>query len=110
MSDPAILIEGLTKQYGSTTAVDDLTLTVASDEIYGSLGPNGAGKSTTIGMLMDYIRPTTGSISHNAMSSTFIPASVFFQIGTISTIGFLRVNILNWLLTRNESVSHQRRC
>ena len=63
MSDPAILIEGLTKQYGSTTAVDDLTLTVASDEIYGFLGPNGAGKSTTIGMLMDYIRPTTGSIS-----------------------------------------------
>ncbi|WP_049985211.1 ABC transporter ATP-binding protein [Halobellus rufus] len=62
MSDPAILTEGLTKQYGSTTAVNDLTLTVESDEIYGFLGPNGAGKSTTIGMLMDYLRPTTGSL------------------------------------------------
>ncbi|MFD1687606.1 ABC transporter ATP-binding protein [Halobellus litoreus] len=63
MSDPAILTERLTKQYGSTTAVDELTLTVEGDEIYGFLGPNGAGKSTTIGMLMDYLRPTTGSIS-----------------------------------------------
>ncbi|MFC6875443.1 ABC transporter ATP-binding protein [Halobellus marinus] len=63
MSEPAILTEGLTKQYGSTTAVDELTLTVESDEIYGFLGPNGAGKSTTIGLLMDYLRPTTGSIS-----------------------------------------------
>lgn len=62
MSDVAILTEGLTKQYGSTVAVDDLHLVVESDEIYGLLGPNGAGKSTTIGMLMDYIRPTSGHI------------------------------------------------
>lgn len=62
MSDVAIRTEGLRKQYGSTTAVEDLHLAVESNEIYGFLGPNGAGKSTTIGMLMDYIRPTSGRI------------------------------------------------
>lgn len=62
MSEVAILTEELTKQYGSTVAVNDLDLAVGSDEIYGLLGPNGAGKSTTIGMLMDYVRPTSGHI------------------------------------------------
>ena len=62
MSDIAILTEGLTKQYGSIAAVEDLDLKVERDEIYGFLGPNGAGKSTTIGILMDYIRPTNGHV------------------------------------------------
>ena len=57
----AIETDGLTKRYGSTVAVEDLDLAVSHDEIYGFLGPNGAGKSTTIGMLMDYVRPTSGS-------------------------------------------------
>jgi ABC-2 type transport system ATP-binding protein len=43
-------------------AVEDLDLTVERDEIYGFLGPNGAGKSTTIGVLMDYIRPSSGRV------------------------------------------------
>ncbi|ARS91116.1 ABC transporter ATP-binding protein [Natrarchaeobaculum aegyptiacum] len=59
----AIETHGLTKRYGSHTAVDDLSLSVAEGEIYGFLGPNGAGKSTTIDLLMDYARPTDGTIS-----------------------------------------------
>jgi ABC-2 type transport system ATP-binding protein len=62
VSDVAIRTEGLTKRYGSTAAVEDLDLSVESDEIYGFLGPNGAGKSTTIGILMDYIRPSSGRV------------------------------------------------
>ncbi|WP_251343790.1 ABC transporter ATP-binding protein [Haloplanus halophilus] len=62
MTEAIIETDGLTKRYGSTVAVDDLDLTVTRDEIYGFLGPNGAGKSTTIGMLMDYVRPTEGSV------------------------------------------------
>lgn len=59
---PAIEITDLTKRYGATAAVDNLSLTVESGEIYGFLGPNGAGKSTTINLLMDYVRPTEGEI------------------------------------------------
>ncbi|RYJ08554.1 ABC transporter ATP-binding protein [Halogeometricum borinquense] len=64
MSDttPTIQTDALTKQYGDIRAVDNLDLTVESGEIYGFLGPNGAGKSTTIGMLLDYLRPTSGTM------------------------------------------------
>lgn len=58
----AIDTTDLTKRYGHDVyAVTDLSLTVEEGEVFGFLGPNGAGKSTTIDMLMDYIRPTSGS-------------------------------------------------
>ncbi|SFR32264.1 ABC transporter ATP-binding protein [Halogeometricum limi] len=44
------------------TAVDDVSLTVEEGEVFGFLGPNGAGKSTTINMLLDFVRPTDGTI------------------------------------------------
>jgi ABC-2 type transport system ATP-binding protein len=59
---PAIETDGLTKRYGHDVyAVDDLSLTVEEGEVFGFLGPNGAGKSTTIDVLLDYVRPTSGS-------------------------------------------------
>ena len=58
---PAIQTINLTKEYGSTTALEQLNLTVHENEVYGFLGPNGAGKSTTIDTLMDYIRPSDGT-------------------------------------------------
>jgi ABC-2 type transport system ATP-binding protein len=56
-----IHLEGLTKRYGATVAVDDLTLDVNEGEVLGVLGPNGAGKTTTIRLLLGLIRPTSGS-------------------------------------------------
>ncbi|WP_336325218.1 ABC transporter ATP-binding protein [Halovenus sp. HT40] len=53
----------LTKTFGELTAVDGLDLAIEEGEIYGFLGPNGAGKSTTINMLLDLIRPSSGSAS-----------------------------------------------
>jgi ABC-2 type transport system ATP-binding protein len=58
---PAVHCERLTKRFGSTLAVDDLTMSVEPGEVFGFLGPNGAGKSTTIRMLLGLIRPTGGS-------------------------------------------------
>mgnify|MGYP006276751935 CR=1 FL=1 len=59
----AIDITDVTKRYGSFTAVDRVDLTVEQGEVFGFLGHNGAGKSTMINMLLDFIRPTTGSVS-----------------------------------------------
>jgi ABC-2 type transport system ATP-binding protein len=56
----AIETFGLTKRYGSTTAVADLNLRIEPGQVFGFLGPNGAGKSTTIRMLMALQRPTKG--------------------------------------------------
>lgn len=58
-----IEIRGVTKSFGPTKAVSDLTLTVNAGEIYGFLGRNGAGKTTTIRMLLGMIRPDQGSIT-----------------------------------------------
>lgn len=56
-----IVMEHLSKQFGETCAVDDLTLEVKRGEIFGFLGPNGAGKTTTIRMLGALIGPSEGT-------------------------------------------------
>ncbi|MBW1601499.1 ATP-binding cassette domain-containing protein [Streptomyces sp. JJ66] len=57
-----IELDGLTKRYGSTTAVDRLTFTVQPGVVTGFLGPNGAGKSTTMRMMLGLDRPTAGDV------------------------------------------------
>jgi ABC-2 type transport system ATP-binding protein len=54
---------GLTKRYGSTVAVDDLSFEVHPGQVTGFLGPNGAGKSTTLRMIMGLDAPTAGTVS-----------------------------------------------
>jgi ABC-2 type transport system ATP-binding protein len=58
-----IRTEGLTKTFGALTAVDHLDLEVRRGEVFGFLGPNGAGKTTTIRLLLDLLRPTSGTAS-----------------------------------------------
>jgi ABC-2 type transport system ATP-binding protein len=53
-------IQNLTKEYGAITAVNNLSLTIQSGEIYGLLGPNGSGKTTTLGMILGIIHPKSG--------------------------------------------------
>lgn len=64
---PVIRTESLSKRYGTlfwkkkTLSLDQLTISVPRGAVFGFLGPNGAGKTTTIKLLMDLIRPTSGS-------------------------------------------------
>jgi ABC-2 type transport system ATP-binding protein len=58
-----IAVERLTKSYGRSRGVVDLTFSVTQGEVFGYLGPNGAGKTTTIRTLLDLIRPTAGHAS-----------------------------------------------
>ena len=60
-----IEIHALTKRYGTTTAVSDLTFTVRPGTVTGFLGPNGAGKSTTMRMILGLDEPTSGSVTVN---------------------------------------------
>ncbi len=61
MTKNAIEINNLTKKFGDFTAVDNISLNVKNNEIFGFLGPNGAGKSTTIRVLCTLAQPTSGS-------------------------------------------------
>jgi ABC-2 type transport system ATP-binding protein len=79
----AIEIDGLTKRYGDVTAVSDLSLTVHSGEVFGFLGPNGAGKSTTINAMLDFTKPTSGSIrvfGHDAQAE---PTAIRHRAGLL---------------------------
>jgi ABC-2 type transport system ATP-binding protein len=61
VSTPAIAASGLSKDYGSGRGLFELDLEIERGEVFGFLGPNGAGKSTTMRLLLDLIRPTSGS-------------------------------------------------
>lgn len=60
MSDTAIRTSGLTKDFGTVRAVDDLTIDVPAGKIFGFLGPNGSGKTTTIHLLLGLLEPSAG--------------------------------------------------
>ncbi|MDF2573885.1 MAG: multidrug transporter ATP-binding protein [Agromyces sp.] len=77
-----IEVEHLTKRFGATTAVDDLSFTVRPGTVTGFLGPNGAGKSTTMRAIAGLVRPTTGSTRVNGMAVANHPAPLT-EIGTL---------------------------
>jgi len=85
MSTPtaAIQINGLSKNYtrGGKLALDRLDMVVNRGEIFGYLGPNGAGKTTTIRMLLDFIRPSSGSASILGMDCQANSVAVHQKIG-----------------------------
>lgn len=76
-----IEVEGLTKRYGRTLAVDDVSFAVRKGEVVGLLGPNGAGKSTTMKMLTCYLSATAGRASVNGFDTFDEPLKVREQIG-----------------------------
>jgi ABC-2 type transport system ATP-binding protein len=58
---PVLVVEHLTKRFGERTALDDVSFSLATGEVFGFLGPNGAGKTTTVRALSTLIEPTSGS-------------------------------------------------
>lgn len=62
-----IQIKNLTKYYGETKAVDDISFEIKKGEIIGFLGPNGAGKSTTVRVITCFVTPTSGSVEIDGM-------------------------------------------
>ena len=61
-TDADIHLEGVTKRFGETTAVDDLTLSIPRGAFYALLGPSGCGKTTTLRMVGGFEDPTAGTV------------------------------------------------
>ena len=78
-----ITIRNLVKQYQNLTAVDNLSLDICNNEVFGLLGQNGAGKTTIIHMLATLLRPTSGSASVNGFDIVNEPAKVRASIGIV---------------------------
>ncbi|MDQ4101493.1 MAG: ATP-binding cassette domain-containing protein [Thermoproteota archaeon] len=78
-----IRIRSLTKKYGNHVAVDNLTLDIYENEVFGLLGSNGAGKTTTIHMLATLLKPSFGSATVNGYDIVSQPAKVRSSIGIV---------------------------
>ena len=76
-----IEVKNVTKKYGNTTAVDNISFDVKDGEVVGFLGPNGAGKSTTMNMITGFIEPTCGTIMVNGNDISKKPKKAKKQIG-----------------------------
>ena len=73
----ALEIQGVSKRFGTFTAVDDVSFRVVPGRIFGFLGTNGAGKTTTMRMVLDILRPDQGTISWDGTPNTAIPRQTF---------------------------------
>ncbi|HPG53662.1 MAG TPA: ABC transporter ATP-binding protein [Smithellaceae bacterium] len=79
----------LTKDFGTTVAVNNLSLHVSPGEIYGFIGPNGAGKTTTIRMMAGIVEPSSGKIIIDGMEMKKNPVAVKKIIGIVPDRPFL---------------------
>lgn len=70
-----LVLNGLTKRYGSQAAVDNLSLTISQGEFVSLLGPSGCGKTTTLQMIAGFVEPTSGSIELNGRNLNKMPAN-----------------------------------
>lgn len=81
-----IEIQGLTKSYGGTKAIENLNFSVKKGEVVGFLGPNGAGKSTTMKIITGYMAPTEGAVTVGGFDVYENPIEVKKKIGYLPEI------------------------
>ena len=96
-----IEVKNVTKKYGSTIAVDNISFDVKDGEVVGFLGPNGAGKSTTMNMITGFIEPTSGQIIINGNDISRRPRKAK------KDIGYMPENVpLYYELTTKEFITY----
>ncbi|MGZ4847354.1 MAG: ABC transporter ATP-binding protein, partial [Halobacteriota archaeon] len=92
----AIEVSHLVKQFGTLTAVNDISFSVAAGEIFGFLGPNGAGKTTTIRILTGISPPTSGTATifgHNIVHETVAARQ---SMGIVSETSNVYTDLTGW--------------
>ncbi len=102
MTDIALSLFGLTRDFGQFRAVDDVTLDIRSGSITGLIGPNGAGKTTLFNMVAGSLKPTAGTVALNGRDVTEKTADALFAMGLARTFQiprpFKRMSVLDNLL------------
>ena len=83
-AEPAVVTDRLRKVFGPLVAVDDVTMTIGTGEVFGLLGPNGSGKTTTIRMLCGLMEPSAGTATVVGFDVAKEPEQVRANIGYMS--------------------------
>ena len=89
MSQPLVVVSHLSKKYGDTTVVDDVSFEIAQGECLGVIGPNGAGKTTTIRMCLGLSVPDGGSVTAFGLSMPRDALAIKAQLGVVSQMDTL---------------------
>ncbi|HET9886787.1 MAG TPA: ATP-binding cassette domain-containing protein, partial [bacterium] len=94
-----IEVRGVTKSYGTTVALKDVTFSVPRNEILGFLGPNGAGKSTAMKIITTYLAPDSGTVTVDGIDVTKDPLAVRTRIGYLPEIAplYTDMRVLDYL-------------
>ena len=87
-----ISVSHLGKSYGSTVAVDDVSLEIQTGEIFGLIGPNGAGKTTILRIIATMLKPTEGSVTVAGFDTLQKPKEVRRNIGFMTAQNYSRRN------------------
>lgn len=83
----------LTKRYGASVVVDDVSLRIERGEVLGYLGPNGSGKSTTIKMIVGLVEPGTGWIGIDDVPSSDDPVAFKQRLGYVPEEPYLYTHL-----------------
>ena len=97
-SGPAIETRGLTRRFGTFTAVDSLDLTIPAGIVYGMLGPNGAGKSTALRMITTLLAPSGGTarvLGHDVVRERHAVRSVIGVTGQYASVDEMLTGVEN---------------
>src|SRR5574341_2408706 len=113
MPAPILEVKSLTKRFGDSIAVDDISFDIQPGEILGLLGPNGAGKTTTIQMLLGLVTPTAGSIRMFGLDLATHREEILQQVNFSSTYismpYSLTVEENLWVVARLYGLTHIQR-
>lgn len=85
MQNHCLVLEGLTKEFGGLTAVDNVSLEIRKGERHGIIGPNGAGKTTLFNLICGNLIPSTGRIFHFGQEMTALPTHKRIALGISRT-------------------------
>ncbi|HSD12584.1 MAG TPA: ABC transporter ATP-binding protein [Patescibacteria group bacterium] len=83
MKNAALELKSVAKTFGSTNAVDGLSLAIKPGEMYGLIGPNGSGKTTTLKMIVGIYRPTRGRILVRGIDASAAPTKAKRHLGYV---------------------------
>ncbi len=96
-----IELNAVTKRYDSLTAVDNVSFRIGKGEYFALLGPNGAGKTTIVRMLLDFTRPTSGSLSVNGIDC--VKAESRASIGYLAENHRIAPHLTGWQYLRRTA-------